>query len=107
MLAGGPERSTGRSLHATAVAGGNRALGIGEHGLVPGAPADFVTLDAGHVALAGRKGDDVFDGWIFAARSSPVEGVWCAGRQVVADGRHPARDAVRRRFDAVIAKLLA
>lgn len=93
-----PPRSTGRTLFDAAVAGGAQALGRTAYGLAVGAPADLVVLDGDHPALVERDGDALLDGWIFAAAASPVRDVWAAGRRVVVDGRHVARDTVEAAF---------
>ncbi|MNL74814.1 N-formimino-L-glutamate deiminase [compost metagenome] len=67
----------------------------------------MVTLDADHPALIGKTGEAALDSAIFAANALPVKDVFVGGRQVVAEGRHPARTAVKARFAAVMRKLLA
>lgn len=96
MAAGG--RSTGRSLFAAALAGGAQALGAPKAALAEGAPADIVSI------RAAGEGDAILDDWIFAR--SEVEAVWRAGRPVVRDGRHVARDAIERRFSAALSRLI-
>ncbi|WP_430635194.1 formimidoylglutamate deiminase [Sphingomonas hankookensis] len=49
-------------------------------------------------------GDRALDGWIFARGS--VERVWRAGREVVRDGRHTARDAIEAGFADVLRRRL-
>ena len=71
-----------------------------------GAPADLVTLDPNHPSLAGRQGDLVLDGWIFASRSSAIDGVWQAGRQQVRGGKHLRGEAVAQRYRAVLEHIL-
>lgn len=99
--------STGRALFTEALAGGAQACGIAAPALVAGASADIVALDASHPSLAFREGDALLDGWIFAARGSAVDAVWAAGRQVVAGGRHVARNAILARYRASLASLMA
>lgn len=89
-----PPLSTGRALFDAAAFGGARAHGADGGRIDVGAPADFVVLDRDHDALVGRCDDAILDAWIFAAASNPVRDVWRAGRRVVADGRHIARDEV-------------
>ncbi|WP_066798624.1 formimidoylglutamate deiminase [Sphingomonas soli] len=98
--------SVGRTLFDAALAGGAQALGVGG-GLTVGSPADLVALDSDHPALAGMAGDSVLDAWIFAARHGAVHGVWRGGRQMVANGRHIAADAVAARYRQTVAALLA
>jgi formiminoglutamate deiminase len=86
--------STGRSLYEMALDGGALALGMPLAALSPGSPANIVSLDLEHPALAGRHGDQLLDAWIFAAPSSPVDCVWVGGRKWVEGGRHLRRDAV-------------
>jgi formiminoglutamate deiminase len=99
--------STGRALYSRAFAGAAAALGVTAAGLAVGAPADIVTLDPAHPALAGRSGDALLDGWIFAGGNAVIDRVWRNGREVVTGGRHVRRDAARRRFAAVLARLAA
>jgi formimidoylglutamate deiminase len=102
-------RSTGRALFDRALAGGARATGIGERetGIAAGARADFISLALTAPEFASRKQDAVLDSWIFASPHGCIDGVWSAGRKVVADGRHVAREAVLPRFRASVARLLA
>ncbi|MBY0513194.1 MAG: formimidoylglutamate deiminase [Gemmataceae bacterium] len=107
VLASADSPSTGRALFEAAYRGGSQALGVTAHGLAVGQPADLVTLDADHVASVRRGGDALLDGWVFAARSGAVDGVWVRGRRVVAGGRHVDREAIGQRFRAALAKCLA
>jgi formiminoglutamate deiminase len=86
------DHSTGRSLFAAGFAGGTAALGSVTAGLAEGEFADIVALAPGVTS----GGDQCLDDWIFA--NGRVETVWRAGRIVVAEGRHVARDAVAARF---------
>jgi formimidoylglutamate deiminase len=99
--------STGRVLLEGALAGGARATGRDAGAIAPGRLADLMTLDAGTLALAGLDGDMALDGWIFAADDRAVLDVWSAGRRLVTEGRHFARDAVEARYRKVIARLRA
>jgi len=105
LMAGEAGASTGGALFRASLAGGARALGA-TSGIALGASADFVTLDAAHPSLLGRSGDALLDGWIFAAGRAAVDGVWRRGAQVVAGGRHIARDAIRARYAATLARLV-
>lgn len=107
VLSGGAGRSTGRTLFDGALAGGARALAQPIAGLTPGARADIVTLDTAHPSLAGRRGDAVIDGWIFAAGSGAIDCVWTGGNKVVAGGQHQLRRAARERFNASVRRLVA
>ena len=106
VLSAGAGRSTGRTLFDHALAGGAQALAHPAVGLAPGARADIVTLDTAHPSLAGRAGDAVLDGWIFAAGSGAIDCVWTGGHKVVEGGRHKLHQAARERFTAAVRRLV-
>ncbi len=85
----------------------HKALGVTPAGLVEGAFADIVSLDAESVALAGRSGDAILDSWIFGAVRPMVDCVWARGIKMVKDGRHISRDTVAPRFRRTIEGLLS
>ncbi|MBX3580468.1 MAG: formimidoylglutamate deiminase [Rhizobiaceae bacterium] len=101
-----PGQSNGRALFDAAFSGGGFALGAASTGIQAGGPADFVSLDATHPSLAGKRGDAVLDSWIFANGSRP-DGVWVRGSKVVEGGRHKNRDEIARRFRKVMVELSA
>jgi formiminoglutamate deiminase len=98
--------STGGAMFRAALAGGAQALGTHDGAIAEGASADIVTLNADHPALAGRGGDALLDGWIFAARGGAVDCVWRRGRKIVAGGRHAARDVLAVRYHLTLAAIL-
>lgn len=98
--------STGARLFNRALSGGAQALGV-SGGLTEGAAADIISLDANHVSIAGRKGDNILDSWIFASPSSPIDCVWRAGVKQVEGGRHRQRESIATRYKAVLTKLLS
>ena len=104
-LAGGANRSTGRTLYDAAVAGGAQAMGV-YAGIEVGAPADLFSLRTDDVMFAGRAGDRLLDTFIFAGGDRCIDGVWRAGRKVVSNGRHHARDAIEARYRATLERLL-
>jgi formimidoylglutamate deiminase len=105
VLACASDTSTGRSLFNQALRGGAQALGASPMGLMPGGPADIVTLNADHPSLAGRCGDALLDSWIFAAARSCVDGVWRAGRPVVRNGRHVEAARIGVRYAKCVRRL--
>jgi formiminoglutamate deiminase len=105
VLAGGPRRSTGGDLWRATTTGGAQALGMGRGGLRRGAAADLVTLDSEHPNLAGRSGDALVDGLVFAGGG--IDTVWRHGRRLVSGGRHHAREAIAARYVGVLKVLLA
>lgn len=100
-----PGGSTGERLFGEALRGGARAMGQEAYGLVVGAAADVVTLDVEHPALLARRRDEIVDSWIFAAGSNGIDCVYARGKRVVAGGRHVAREAIREKFAAAMARL--
>jgi formimidoylglutamate deiminase len=106
VIASEANTSTGRALLEGAWRGGSQALGVTEAGLAEGALADIVSLDADHIALAGRSGDAILESWIFAAGRPLVDCVWAQGRKVVQNGRHHSRSSVAQRFRRAIERLL-
>ena len=101
-----PGTSVGRALFDPALEGGAQASGRPVGAIAPGRRADFVVLDPGHPGIAGRNGDAVLDGWIFASRLSPVREVWIGGVCLVEDGRHNLRDEAVARFNATLSCML-
>jgi len=106
LLAAAPGRSTGTDIHAAALEGGARALGI-EGGIAPGRSADLVSLDLDHPSLAQAGTAALLDGVLFSAGRAAIEKVWRRGRRVVTGGRHRDRAAIRSRYDAALARLRA
>ena len=100
-----PGGSVGRHLFDAVAAGGARALDMAVPQISAGFRADIVVLDQDHVALAGRRGDSVLDSWIFAASTSPVRTVYAAGKVVVRDGRHVARERMEAAFRRTLARV--
>ncbi|MBR0750892.1 formimidoylglutamate deiminase [Bradyrhizobium jicamae] len=107
VLSGGAGTSTGRALFDHVLSGGAQALAQTTTGLAPGARADIVTLDAAHPSLAGRRGNAVIDGWIFATSGDAIDCVWAGGNKVVEGGRHKLRHAAREKFNAAVRRLVA
>ena len=106
LLAAAPGRSTGTDIHAAALEGGARALGV-EGGLAPGRSADLVSLDLDHPSLAQAGTAALLDGVLFSAGRAAIENIWRRGRRVVTGGRHRDRAAIRSRYDAALARLRA
>ena len=105
--------STGELLYSQALHGGLRACGQADR-----AAGDFIVLDPPIYyadvyylpqapALAAATRDDLLDRFVFAGNRPLVRETHVAGRCVVAEGRHPDRDAVARRYGQVLQGLLA
>jgi formimidoylglutamate deiminase len=94
--------STGGTIYAGAQRGGERALGAGTAaGIVEGAPADCLSLEL--LELPGQD-DAILDRFVFAEVT--VQQLWRAGRRVVSEGVHVARESVRERYRATLRRLL-
>jgi len=106
LLAAGPDGSTGADLHAAALAGGARALGVAA-GLAVGNSADLIGLDLDHPSLIGAQPTTLLDGLVFSAGSAAIDSVWRRGEPVVNSGRHRDRDAIAARYRATLARLSA
>jgi len=95
------------ALTLAAVQGGAQASGRAVGGLAPGQQADFVVLDANHLALQGLAASDMLSPHVFAShRSSAIEAVWAGGRERVANGRHALHDEASRGFVQARSQLL-
>lgn len=102
-LLAGAAASTGTGLLRATLSGGAMALGAPDAVLVPGAPADLVTLvDAAEMP---PQGDREADRWIFG-RDVAVDEVWAAGQKVVRAGRHLRREAVAHRYRKALRSIL-
>ena len=101
------EGSVGETLYLGAVKGGAQALGRDAGRLEVGALADLVAIDRNHPALFGLPEAQILDGLCFAADDQTVTDVWAAGRHMVQEGRHIARDAIVKTYRTAITSLLA
>jgi len=82
-----PQVATAMTLQA--VQGGAQAAGRPVAGLAVGQQADWVVLDADHLALQGLPVESQLAAHVFGShRTSAVHGVWVGGRQRVQAGRH-------------------
>lgn len=104
VLAGGAQRSVGRNLLDTALAGGAQACGGGGT-LAVGQPADIVLLDAEHPLLAVRNGDAMLDAWVFAGNAALVRHVIVGGQVVIRDRHHRKQDVAARSFIETLHRL--
>ena len=107
---GQPEVATAMALQA--VQGGAQASGR----LVPGAAAgiavgqsaDWVVLDAQHVALRGLPAPAMLSAHVFAShRTSAIDSVWVGGASRVAQGRHALHDSAASAFATARASTIA
>lgn len=101
------EHSTGRRLFDAICTGGAQAAGRDSGQITQGHWADLMTLDAGHMDLDGLDGDIILDTYIFGGDDRMVRDVWSAGRHLVRDGRHIARDEITRAYVEAVRPLRA
>ncbi len=97
--------STGRSLFEAACTGGAKAAGRATGQIAPGLWADLLALDGEHIDLLGQTGDSLLDSYIFAGSDRMVRDVWSAGRHMVQNGRHIARDSIVQAYRKAITPL--
>jgi formimidoylglutamate deiminase len=90
--------STGRRLFDACTLGGAQALGQPVGRIAKGLRADVVVLDAEHPRMIGHDTHSALDAFIFSAGSGAVRDVMVAGKWVVQNGKHPAREDVQRAF---------
>lgn len=98
LLAGGPQRSTGRALYEQAVSGGAQVSGRRLGRLAPGYRADLIVLEGDHPLLYRRRGDELLDSWIFSGNAGLVRDVHVGGRPVIQNREHPAETAISAQF---------
>ncbi len=100
-----PAASTGRRVFDAACAGGAQAAGRATGRIEVGAWADVMALNTGDVTLAGRRGDQWLDSFIFAGHDGIVTDVWSAGRHMVQNGLHVGRDNIESAYRHVLHRL--
>lgn len=100
-----PDHSTGRVLYDMACTGGAQAAGREAGQIAPGYWADLVALGGDATDFIGRSGDQLLDTWIFASTDARISDVWAAGRHVVNDGLHVARDAITAAYRDTLRRL--
>ena len=107
---GQPEVATAMALQAVqggAQASGRRVPGAAA-GIAVGQSADWVVLDAQHVALRGLPAPAMLSANVFAShRTSAIDSVWVGGTCRVAQGRHALHDPAASAFAAARASTIA
>ncbi|PIF90291.1 formimidoylglutamate deiminase [Acidovorax sp. 62] len=105
-----PEVATAMTLQA--VQGGAQASGCWgpgvAAGIAVGQSADWVVLDAQHVALRGLPAPAMLSAHVFAShRTSAIDSVWVGGARRVAQGRHALHDRAASAFASARASTIA
>ncbi len=103
-LAGGPNRSTGRTLYEAALAGGAQSICQPMGAIAPGYRCDIAVLDDAHPLLAGRTRDAALDTWIFSGGNTLVKDMVVAGRHLVDDRHHAQEHEIERKFRSALEK---
>jgi formimidoylglutamate deiminase len=99
VLASDEQRQVATAMTLDAVAGGAQASGRAIDGLRVGQQADFLELDASHLALAGLPAPEMLSAHVFAShRTSAIRNVWCAGQQRVQNNRHVLHESAAQAF---------
>ncbi|HET7864845.1 MAG TPA: formimidoylglutamate deiminase [Burkholderiaceae bacterium] len=99
--------ATAARLFDAALAGGGRSAGQPLWGLVAGARADALVLDAHAPGLLGVAPSHALDAWVFATDAPSIQTVYVAGRAVVSEGRHLDEARIAARFGDAMAALSA
>lgn len=100
-----PELSTGRWLMGATVQGGAQAAGRGTGTIAVGQWADLMALDMSHPDLADLTPDTALDTFVFTGDNRMVSDVWSAGRHLVQDGKHIARETITSAYRKAVAPL--
>ncbi|WP_425081760.1 formimidoylglutamate deiminase [Ruegeria arenilitoris] len=101
------EGSVGHALYTGAAQGGAQALGRNAGEIAEGKLADLLAIDRTHPTLCALTDDQLLDGLCFAAPDGLVTDLWSAGRHMVKQSRHVARDQIISAYRSAIAGLLA
>ncbi len=100
------EGSVGHTLYTGSAKGGAQALGRRAGEISVGNLADLVAIDRDHPSLCALADHQILDGISFAAPDTVVTDVWAAGRHMVREGRHIARDTIIPAYRSAVADLL-
>ena len=93
-------------LLASATVHGASSLGSKNHGLVVGAPADFIAIATDSVRLASFDGENGAAHLVHSATSSDVRDVWVGGEQIVKDRIHRSTPNIAESLRTSIAAVL-
>jgi formimidoylglutamate deiminase len=106
--AGDESSSLAARLFDCATVNGSHSIGI--YGatsgrLVPGAAADFFTVDLNDSSIAGASADDLLAHLVFGLSRAAVKDVFVGGKQIVSNGQHEAQGEIVERFRALQKRL--
>jgi formiminoglutamate deiminase len=86
--------STGLMLYTHAANGGAQAIDRNSGAIKEGTIADLVAINGLSSRLCMLDDHQLLDGLVFASSDNVITDVWAAGRHLVQDGRHIARDRI-------------
>lgn len=85
---------------------GARSLGMSKGGeLVPGAVADFFTVDLDDPTIAGAAKDNLLSSIVFSASRATIREVFVSGKQIVSAGFHAHQSDIVERFTSLQRRL--
>jgi len=98
-------RSTGRRIFEAITTGGAQAAGRHTGRIEAGYWADLMALEMPMIECGRNDYDVILDSFVFAGDDRLVRDVWSAGRHVVTNGRHRARDEIYAAYKNALASL--
>lgn len=103
-----PEQDSGVALVRAAWDGGRCAMGMEEGGeyFQAGDPFDAVVIDSEHPLFSGKPEERRMSCLVYGGDASCLKATIRKGQRVVEDGRHAARDRIRKEYARAIAELL-
>ena len=87
-----------RRLFDCATINGAASIGFNGGQFVPGAPADFFTVDLDDPSIAGSSPEDLLANIVFSLSRTAVRDVFVAGKQLIENGRHRDQVEIIRKF---------
>jgi len=105
VAASSGQTATAARLFDAVLAGSGPSAGHGPWGLVTGARADVLVLDAGAPGLLGIPPSHTLDALVFATDATAIRDVYVAGRRVITAGRHADEQRIAARFADVMSVL--
>ena len=88
-------------LFDCATINGARSLKLNAGTLLPGAPADFISVHLNDPSIAGNSASDLLSTLVFGMNRSAVRDVWVNGRQILANGQHALEAEIIQRYQSL------
>ena len=93
-------------LLSAATINGASSLGSKKHGLVAGAPADFISVATNSVRLASFDPENGASHLVHSATSSDVGDVWVGGEQIISNHKHRTLPTINESLRTAIKAVL-